>query len=398
MAIPSSAICLQRPRELPVPEFRAPPPSPVTGVLTGSSSGSSGYGECQDDDEIGKFLRCSARVPVLQLPEMPVPRRNNKKAARAPPVVDMRLLEPDSLSPVDVGGSTVEALRSAAVAFGCFQVIGHGVDGGLLSAAWRAVEPKEASPASETEGIGGDGDDDDDELWWSPGEGGDQETAGNPPLRNDAKEVRYELSMRRAFDFAGSRNRADELFAQLEQASAKLLHALLRQGSAAEPLAEADSNTSRLCIRKHLRSGGSTPAPISQDDVLRMLARSSRCPRALAVHLCPGASAFHVFSRRGWSRFRPLDGTAVVTVGDELQAWSHGLYKSVSGKPAYNSNDLRDGYDAISAEFFLHRSSAGTANRANVNTGKVVPLNLQIMVAACLVLVYHFLSCLYAIR
>jgi hypothetical protein len=119
------------------------------------------------------------------------------------------------------------------------------------------------------------------------------------------------------------RNAADDLFAQLEQVSTKLLHAL-QQGKeaadAAEPtLAKADANASLLCIRKHQRDGSSASGPVGQDDVLRMLVRSSRCSRALALHLCPGASAFHVFSRRSWSRFRPLNGAVVVTVGDQLQ-------------------------------------------------------------------------------
>ena len=190
MAAASFVTYLQRPRELPVPEFRAPPPSPVTGVLAGSSSGSSGYGECQDDDDIGRFLRCSARVPVLRLPERPGPRRNRKKqAAWAPPVIDVRVL--DSPSAALAGGAqAVEALRSAAVAFGCFQVVGHGVDAGLVLGALRAATAREGSPAS---GEGGGGDEDIEELWWPPGEG-DGEMAGNRPLRNGAKQIRYEQS------------------------------------------------------------------------------------------------------------------------------------------------------------------------------------------------------------
>lgn len=85
-----------------------------------------------------------------------------------------------------------------------------------------------------------------------------------------------------------------------------------------------------------------------------------------------------------------------------MQAWSGGLYKSVSGKPAYSNNyhQGNGGDSAVSAEFFLSCSSAGLAKDAlNVDAGgKVFPLNLQIMVAICLVLIYHFfLSCLYAI-
>jgi len=77
-----------------------------------------------------------------------------------------------------------------------------------------------------------------------------------------------------------------------------------------------------------------------------------------------------------------------------------GLYKSVSGKPDYSNDDLQgDSSDAISAEFFLSCSAAGAVKEAlKMDTVKVVPLNLQIMVAACLVLVYHvFLTCSYAI-
>jgi hypothetical protein len=129
------------------------------------------------------------------------------------------------------------------------------------------------------------------------------------------------------------RNTADDLFAQLEQASTKLLHAL-RQGNeatdATEPMAKADANGSLLCIRKHQRDGSSVSGPVSQDDVLRMLVQSSRCSRSLALHLCPGASGFHVFSQRGWSRFRPLDGAIVVTVGDQLQVTNAIFHKGSS--------------------------------------------------------------------
>lgn len=133
------------------------------------------------------------------------------------------------------------------------------------------------------------------------------------------------------FDSAMRRNAADDLFAQVEQASTKLLRAL-RQGNettdTAEPLAKAAANGSLLCIRKN-HAASSASGPVSQDDVLRMLVRSSRCSRALALHLCPGASAFHVFSRRGWSRFRPLDGAIVVTVGDQLQVRNASFSRAV---------------------------------------------------------------------
>jgi hypothetical protein len=60
----------------------------------------------------------------------------------------------------------------------------------------------------------------------------------------------------------------------------------------------------------------------------------------------------------------------------------------MSGRPAYSSNDFQgDNSDhAISVEFFLSRPPPGAAMEAAMDdadsAGKVVPLNLQIMVAA----------------
>ncbi|VAH63482.1 unnamed protein product [Triticum turgidum subsp. durum] len=416
MAAASFVTYLETPREFRLLGFRAPPPSPVTGVVTNGGSGSPEYGECPDgneDDEVGRFLRRSAKVPVLRLPERAIPRKKKKsdKAAWAPPVIDMRLLDtPDGSGPV------VEALRSAAVAFGCFQVVGHGVNLCLVSAA----AGRASSPTPEEAG-GEDGE----ELWWSPSEG-DQ-------LRCElahfvGRQLIKGLYMMLTPGFAVSRNGAADLFTQLEQTAAKLVDALQRD-SVGATMVRADRNGSQLCIRTHHgRQCDIGPITISQDDILRMLIKSSRCPRALALHLCPGASTFHVFSRqRGWSRFRPLGGAVVVTVGDQLQvthqslerdpffrrnladlanarciiAWSSGLYKSVAGKPAYSDGDLRAerGCDVVSAEYLHTCSSASMESEPlDADAGKTIQLNVQIIVAACLVLLYYFLlSCLYTI-
>jgi hypothetical protein len=84
-----------------------------------------------------------------------------------------------------------------------------------------------------------------------------------------------------------------------------------------------------------------------------------------------------------------------------MQAWSSGLYKSMAGKPAYSNDDLQGGGAGavVSTEFLYSCSSAGMASEPlDTDDGRIIPLNLQIMTAACLVLVYHFLlSCLYVI-
>jgi hypothetical protein len=96
-------------------------------------------------------------------------------------------------------------------------------------------------------------------------------------------------------------------------------------GGAIDSVAGADRNSSLLCIRTHHCKQRDSGSPISQNDILRMLVKSSSRPRALALHLCPGASTFHIFSRRGCSSFRPLDGAVVVTVGDQLQVTRESL-------------------------------------------------------------------------
>ncbi|KAM0834983.1 hypothetical protein ACQ4PT_063229 [Festuca glaucescens] len=283
---------LQKPRELRVLEFRAPPPSPVTGVPTNSSLGSPEQGDGNEDDEVSQFLRSSDRVPVLRLPERAIPRKKKKKAAWSPPVIDMRLLE--------AGGAVVEALRSAAVAFGCLQVVGHGIDACLVSAAAVSAVVGRAGSRAPGEEAGGEDREDGEELWW--------------PLSERDR----------------SRNRADDLFTQFKRTAAEIMDALQRDSvGATDSLARVDRNgTSLLCVRTHHGKQGDSGSAVSQDDVLRMLIKSSRCPQDLALHLCPGASTFHVFSPRGCSSFRPLDGALVVTVGDQLQVTRESLSMS----------------------------------------------------------------------
>lgn len=75
-----------------------------------------------------------------------------------------------------------------------------------------------------------------------------------------------------------------------------------------------------LCIYKHGRNIPSEEwVSFMQSDIIRMLIRRTDYSHALCLHLCDGASEFHVYSKRGWMSFCPSRDAIVVTVGDQIQ-------------------------------------------------------------------------------
>lgn len=53
--------------------------------------------------------------------------------------------------------------------------------------------------------------------------------------------------------------------------------------------------------------------------VIRMLIRGTDFSHALCLHVCDGASEFHVYSKKGWVSFNPDKGALIITAGDQIQ-------------------------------------------------------------------------------
>lgn len=54
-------------------------------------------------------------------------------------------------------------------------------------------------------------------------------------------------------------------------------------------------------------------------DVIRMLIRGGDYSHALCLHICDGASEFHVYSKKGWVSFCPDKDAILITAGDQIQ-------------------------------------------------------------------------------
>ncbi|XP_072994175.1 flavonol synthase/flavanone 3-hydroxylase [Typha latifolia] len=353
-----------------LPEFRAPPPSPVAGVRRPESP---------ENDEFAGFLGRSPRIPKLSLPDRVLPR---EATLWDPPEIDMQLLVS-----TECEEAAAKLLRSSAASFGCFQIVNHGIPSDVVVAAEAAgalvfgvaAEKKRAIARSperrwgfevEEEGEG----EGEEFLWWCEKMGRSEELAGI--WTQDWEEFRCKM---------------EELWIPMEKIASKIEETLLQakgNGAPLIPISGKQREQSVLHLHKHGKNDDCDEGV--KHEVLRMLLRSSSCSHALSLNLCGGASGFHIFSKRGWIRFCPMDKAIVVTLGDQLQASTGGLYKKVVGKPVYRG----DHHSSISMTF-IHSHPSIIKSSTPTSSGseeKTVSIAQQVMIAACVALLYHFIA------
>lgn len=345
-------------RNLP-PEYRAPPPSPAAGSRSSS-----------EDDEFGGFLTRSLRVPELFLPDRILGRGC---APWNPPELDFRSL-------ISTSGGPEAEVRAAAAA-GCFQIVNHGIAKEVIEGvevlageAFRLPLEKRRAVTGSREVTWGFGEDEEEKemLWWKGGRG--EELAGIWPRRY--KDIRSKL---------------ERLRIELEKIASKirtvlLLHNAHNAGKSSTRL-NWTSDGSTLFLYKDACSSKASEARSSslQRETLQMLIRSSAHSSSLALHICRGASRFRVYSKKGCLHFPVKDGAIVVTVGEQMQAWSNGIYKHVVGKPIFEN----DG-DSVSIAL-LYSPTDEHACDTTGNEERSISLVEQVMIAACLTLLYQII-------
>nr|CAD1829843.1 unnamed protein product [Ananas comosus var. bracteatus] len=85
-----------------------------------------------------------------------------------------------------------------------------------------------------------------------------------------------------------------------------------------------------------------------------------------------------------------FDKAIVVTIGDQIQARSNGLFRSASGKPIYDAEEnLRP---SISVTFIHSHPTANRASSPTLGVENTISLYHQLVVAVCLALLYSFIS------
>ncbi|XP_020101789.1 feruloyl CoA ortho-hydroxylase 2 isoform X2 [Ananas comosus] len=332
-------------------ESRAPPPSPIAHAQPSDD-------DPYDDDEMARFLRSTRSVPKLTLPRT------------IPAEIDVRGLLDSGVG----AGSATEKMKSAAAELGCFQILGHGVPPELVAAAAAAEAMVRGSPEEERRGEEEEEEEEEEIFWWSKGERRErsrEETAGTWPgdsrsfydQMDDLCELMNKIAIKieETLEVVSGEKCAGELVLHLHK------HNKYKNGS-------SSSNS-----RKQLKH-----------EALKLVIKSLINSHAMCLHVCQGASGFCMYTKRGWVNFCPSDKAIVVTIGDQIQARSNGLFRSASGKPIYDAEEnLRP---SISVTFIHSHPTANRASSPTLGVENTISLYHQLVVAVCLALLYSFIS------
>ncbi|KAK8970389.1 hypothetical protein KSP40_PGU003064 [Platanthera guangdongensis] len=168
----------------------------------------------------------------------------------------------------------------------------------------------------------------------------------------------------------------------------------------------SDAEEMVACIRKHRRRGGAFVEEVGfaggdlNHDMLGAALRSLGSPHALALHLFAGASSFRVYSKLSPALFPPADAAILVTVGDQMQESSGGVYRHVIGKPEYQFSEARR--EPISIAFLysfpaVSRAAASFSGAAGIGRDEqnTISISQQLLIAVFLLFFYHIIAYVY---
>ncbi|KAJ4957760.1 hypothetical protein NE237_024871 [Protea cynaroides] len=358
------------------PDFRAPPPSPVANA-SGRRSG------MINEDELTEFLEHSVQVPELVLPDLFFP---PQISIQSMPQIDFRsLTSMDDNKFIDISN----LLTESATAFGCFQIVNHGISrDSVRSVLVAATELFRLSPENKTiasklsgklygfEKFSSDEEAFDDgntseEFLWCRDDGLKSVMEGTWPngysnfsqkMETLSKEIQ-EVANRVLLVFSGSNN-------------------LRKSANETESEKGQKKVSSVCCLYKHCGNIAANQWLGSfKSDIIRMLIKGSDYSHALCVHICEDASDFHVYSKKGgWMSFCPKKDAIIVTIGDQLQGWSGGKYRNVIGRPNFKVEE-----ESISLGFLI--SLATVVKTSQRNSEKTISLGQQAVFAIIFTLI-----------
>ncbi|XAR67680.1 Aminocyclopropanecarboxylate oxidase [Bertholletia excelsa] len=357
-------------------DFRAPPPSPIASGRRSSVA---------NDDVLTDFLEHSLRVPDLILPDRVFPRQ---KSIESPPAIDFRSIESPETEDI-----TVATILDSIAQIGCFQLVNHGITREQIRSATAAgagifnlppekkvrVSTSPEKPYGFEEFQGETDRETSEEFVWSRDEGLKREMEGIWPL-----------------GYSNFSEKMERLLLDIEKVAGKVLLALeahhLRKPLCGNGTMQRQEFAGPICfLYKHCRrshgSGGNDQWVSSlRYDVIRMLIRGGDYSHALCLHVCDiGSSEFHVYSKRGWVSFYTDPDALVITIGDQIQAWSDGRCKHVIGRPVMKGEEG----ECVSLAFLYSPPSSRSTYKPKLE--KTISLGQQAVVALAFTLLYHLL-------
>ncbi|XP_031255763.1 1-aminocyclopropane-1-carboxylate oxidase-like [Pistacia vera] len=355
-------------------DFRAPPPSPIA---------SSRRSSVTNDDVLTEYLEHSLRVPDLILPDKVFPRQ---KFIENPPRIDFQTLNSEESC------DSVSKIVDSITTIGCFQLVNYGIPSELIKSAlaiaagvFRVSPEKRATvtrspekPYGFEEVHGEEESEMSEEFVWCRDENLKLEMEGIWPL-----------------GYSKFSEKMETLLGDIEKLGEKILVSLrencVRKSMHGDEILEEHENVGSVChIHKHSHNILADFSSLRYD-VIRMLIRGVDYSHALCLHICDGASEFHVYSKKGWVSFCPDKDAILITAGDQIQAVSGGQYKHVIGRPVYKEEKG----DCISMAFLYAPQTIITNFTPNLEKEKTISLPQQFIVALLLTLLYHFLVFVY---
>ncbi|EXB74573.1 hypothetical protein L484_026270 [Morus notabilis] len=360
--------------------FRAPPPSPIHSGRKSSFT---------NDDVLTEFLEHSLRVPDLILPDRIFPKQ---RSVDGPPVIDFQSLVLEE-------HDAVSKIAESVADIGCFQVANHGISAEIVrsvqaaaAAGIFAASPEKKAAVTRSpemaygfeEGHGEEGESESEEFVWSRDEVLKSVMEGIWPL-----------------GYSNFCKQMEVLSSTIEKIGEKVLSVFLKTPTRQSIIINGNDKihwqgheTGTLCcLYKNSSNVGSECDGGSESlrhEVIRILIRRNDHSHALCLHFCCGSSEFHVYSKKGWVSFTPHKDALVITIGDQIQTWSGGLYKHVIGRPIFKD----DKEDCISMAF-LYSPPSITSKPKPTTMDKTISLNQQVILAIALTLVYQFLVYIY---
>ncbi|KAL2940236.1 Gibberellin 3-beta-dioxygenase 4 [Bienertia sinuspersici] len=294
-------------------DFRAPPPSPIASSRRASS--------VANDDVLSEFLEHSLRVPDLILPDRIFPKQK--------PVGEILAIDLQALN--FNGGDLVSKIKDSLSEIGCFQVINHGVSAKLMGTVVRRAnrifrmppEKKKMAVRSPEMEFGFDevcGEQDEvceisEEFVWGKTDGFRLKMEGIWPVKYSKFSAKMETLATRIEKVA------KDIMLILNDSFIIPNNVPNGEGHHDDDDDQRHMNDDCVChIYKHPHDVGADQCISAlRYDVIRMMIKGSDYSHALAFHMCDGSSEFHVYSKKGWISFVPLQNSLIVTAGDLIQ-------------------------------------------------------------------------------
>ncbi|KAI3786806.1 hypothetical protein L1987_40791 [Smallanthus sonchifolius] len=263
----------------------------------------------------------------------------------------------------------IQQMMDSAVKFGVFRVSGHGISPEELQAAFTEAEFCFGLLAERWSRDG-----DREEFAWS------RSAMATAERRREVKNDERFLKFRQKMD-----NLANKL-----EVIAKDVTKIMGTNGSKQPRKKIKENETRMTLFKHSNSSLQPHTPRSSQTP-RALDGSKRdsAAFALGLHIPTESGEFRLLSEEGPFSFRTNPNTIIFTIGEQVEEWSYGEFRSAFGEINIEP-DIQEDDDKGSYSIELKISPANLNDAVDKNEG--ITIKDQIIFIVIVAIVYNLFS------